>query len=80
MVKLPPLIDIFTSAHTSATHIFAVIDQRSKLDPLRGSGKIVDTMKIKGDIEFKDVSFSYPSRPDAQVIVHEVVDDKQNLW
>lgn len=69
-MKLPPFMDIFSSAHASANNIFAVIDQRSKLDPMRGSGKIVDTMKIKGDIEFKDVSFRYPSRPDAQVIVN----------
>lgn len=60
---------IFSSARGSAKTIFAVIDRQSKLDPLRGTGKSLDKSKINGNIELKDISFNYPSRPDIQVIM-----------
>lgn len=67
IVRLPPFMEIFTSARGSAKNIFALIDRQSKLDPMRGIGKILDTTKIEGNVEFKDVLFRYPSRLDVQV-------------
>lgn len=67
MARLPPFFELFASARGSAKNIFAVIDRQSKIDSMDEQGKILDSTKINGNIEFKDVSFNYPSRPDVQV-------------
>lgn len=60
-------MEIFASACGAAKSIFAVIDRKSDIDSLENDGKILDSSKIKGNIEFKDVFFRYPSRSDVQV-------------
>lgn len=49
----------------AAARVYSVVDRISPIDPLDKSGKRI---KIEGDIEFKDVQFSYPSRPDVPVL------------
>lgn len=56
-------------ARGSATAIFRVIDRMSKIDPMSGDGKIIN-YGVKGDIEFEDVGFHYPSRTDVQILNH----------
>lgn len=41
------------------------INRKSDIDPYNPNGKVLDD--IHGDIELKDVLFSYPSRPDEQI-------------
>lgn len=69
IIGLKHFNNIFASALGSAKNVFAIIDLQSKLDPMSGIGKILDTSKMKGNIEFKDIFFNYPSRPDVKVRV-----------
>lgn len=48
-------------AKHSAQNIFGIIDETSTLDVRMTSGKGIKTIE-SGKIEFKDVTFSYPSR------------------
>lgn len=65
--RLPPFMEVFASARGSAKNVFAVIDRQSKIDPLSDEGKMMSPLEISGNIEFKDVSFNYPSRSDVKV-------------
>ena len=55
-----------TKAATSAIELFQIIDRTSLIDPMSTSG--LNPEQCTGNIELKDVSFSYPSRPDSQVL------------
>ncbi|KAK8558004.1 hypothetical protein V6N13_050354 [Hibiscus sabdariffa] len=52
-------------AKISVASIFEILDQRSKTDPSQNSGKILK--RVRGDIQFKHVSFRYPSRPEIKI-------------
>lgn len=41
--------------------IFELLDRKSLIDPYNTSGKTL--MPLKGDIELRNISFTYPSRP-----------------
>jgi ATP-binding cassette subfamily B (MDR/TAP) protein 1 len=45
--------------------MFETIERKPTIDALNKSGKVLDD--IRGDIELKDVYFSYPTRPDEQI-------------
>jgi ABC-type multidrug transport system fused ATPase/permease subunit len=47
---------------------FDVIDHVPTIDPNQKSLEPLDQSMVKGLIEFKDVSFNYPSRPDLKVL------------
>lgn len=64
--KTAPFLESFALARGSATTIFNVIDRISKIDSMSDQGKVLN-FGIKGNIQFKNVFFSYPSRPDVQV-------------
>ncbi|GJM93464.1 hypothetical protein PR202_ga10022 [Eleusine coracana subsp. coracana] len=55
-----------TKAKESAASILAIIDRKSKIDSTNNEGVVLD--KVDGNIDFKHVSFKYPSRPDVQVL------------
>ncbi|XP_073138939.1 ABC transporter B family member 11-like [Henckelia pumila] len=52
-------------ANAAATSIFTFLDQQSKIDCFDNSGMTLEN--VKGDIEFHNVSFKYPCRPDFQI-------------
>ncbi|KAL6615850.1 hypothetical protein ACP70R_038120 [Stipagrostis hirtigluma subsp. patula] len=52
-------------AKDSAISIFALLDRKSKIDSGSDEGLTLD--EVKGDIDFRHVSFKYPSRPDVQI-------------
>ncbi|OVA16637.1 ABC transporter [Macleaya cordata] len=54
-----------SKAKTSTASIFAILDQKSKIDSSNDSGLTLDD--VKGEIEFQHVSFKYPIRPDVQI-------------
>ncbi|XP_078435411.1 ABC transporter B family member 11-like isoform X2 [Wolffia australiana] len=55
-----------TSKAGSATaSVFAILDRKSKIDPSDMAGKTPE--KVQGTIEFKNVCFRYPTRPDVQI-------------
>ena len=55
-----------TKAATAAAELFETIDRTSSIDPMSTSG--VQPDDCVGNIELQDVAFSYPSRPDSQVL------------
>lgn len=52
-------------AKIAAASVFALLDQKSKIDYTEESGTTLQN--VKGDIEFIHVNFKYPSRPDIQI-------------
>jgi ATP-binding cassette subfamily B (MDR/TAP) protein 1 len=61
-----PYIDCFSHARGAAALIFHIIDREPEIDVFSEEGK----KSVRGSaasIEFKDVHFSYPSRPTVNV-------------
>uniref|UniRef100_A0A0E0C6J9 MDR-like ABC transporter n=1 Tax=Oryza meridionalis TaxID=40149 RepID=A0A0E0C6J9_9ORYZ len=54
-----------TKARDSAISIFSIIDRKSRIDSSSDEGMIVEN--VTGSIDFNNVSFKYPSRPDVQI-------------
>jgi len=61
-----PQIQSITNASSAAAELFAIIDKPSMLDPLSLDGRTPDA--CVGDIEIRNLTFSYPSRPTAPVL------------
>lgn len=63
--RASPYNEAFSNARGSATGIFNYIDRVSKIDSLANQGsKLLD---VQGHISFRNVHFSYPSRPNIPV-------------
>jgi ATP-binding cassette subfamily B (MDR/TAP) protein 1 len=60
-----PYIAVISTAIGAASTLFAIIDRVPDIDPYSNAG--IKPEKIGGDIEFKDVTFSYPARSGVQV-------------
>jgi ABC-type multidrug transport system fused ATPase/permease subunit len=54
-----------TKARDSAISIFSVLDRESKIDSSSGDGMTLEN--VSGNIDFSNVSFKYPLRPDVQI-------------
>uniref|UniRef100_A0AAV1T137 ABC transporter n=1 Tax=Peronospora matthiolae TaxID=2874970 RepID=A0AAV1T137_9STRA len=52
-------------AKRSAQRVFKVIDRKPLIDATSGTGRSLD--HVNGDIEFRNVEFTYPARPDAKI-------------
>ncbi|KAJ2875388.1 hypothetical protein FB639_004004, partial [Coemansia asiatica] len=62
-----PNVSAISTAQGSAARVFAIIDRQSPIDPLdTETGKKVD--KVHGEISFRNIHFSYPSRPDVPIL------------
>jgi ATP-binding cassette subfamily B (MDR/TAP) protein 1 len=66
VLLIMPQIQAITNASSAAAELFAIIDKLSMLDPLSPEGITPDT--CVGDIEIRNLTFSYPSRPTAPVL------------
>ena len=62
-------METFTSALGSAKNVFKVIDRKPHIDSMNNEGKVFDSTEIKGNIEFNDIYFNYPSRRDVKVLI-----------
>ncbi|KAA8528153.1 hypothetical protein F0562_035596 [Nyssa sinensis] len=60
-----PCLSAFAAGQTAAFKMFMVINRKSKIDPYDTNGRVL--ADIHGDIELKDVYFSYPARPDEHI-------------
>ncbi|CAD6237270.1 unnamed protein product [Miscanthus lutarioriparius] len=54
-----------TKARDSAISIFSILDRESKIDSSSDDGMTLEN--VTGNIDFNNVSFKYPSRPDVQI-------------
>ncbi|CAH1238854.1 ABCB1 [Branchiostoma lanceolatum] len=61
-----PNIESFAKAKGSAAFVYGVIDNEPVIDSLSEEGHRPDS--LKGNIEFKDVHFTYPARKDVPVL------------
>lgn len=59
------LIPEFQKGRLALALVFNLTQLKSKIDPLSETGK---KPQITGVVEFKDVYFSYPARPDTKVL------------
>jgi ABC-type multidrug transport system fused ATPase/permease subunit len=65
----------YAKARVSANRIFAMIKRVPKIDVYSEEGE--RGMEVSGNIEVKDVRFTYPSRPDALVLKGLSIDVQQ---
>ncbi|KAG9407950.1 ABC transporter B member 10 [Aphanomyces cochlioides] len=56
------------AAKRAAAKIFSILDRKPLIDSTSEEG--VNPSSVSGRIEFKDVFFNYPSRPDVKVLRH----------
>lgn len=61
-----PNLSFLSEATIAATRIYEIIDQIPVIDSEDEKGKILPY--VRGEIEFKVVDFSYPSRPDTLIL------------
>ncbi|XP_035317261.1 ATP-binding cassette sub-family B member 5 isoform X1, partial [Cricetulus griseus] len=61
-----PHLETFTIARGAAFNIFQLIDKKPNIDNFSTTGYKPEC--IEGNIEFKNVSFSYPSRPSVKIL------------
>ncbi len=65
LANLIPNIQSFAEASGSGGCVFEIIDREWKINIFKNEGDIPSV--FTGDIEFKDVRFTYPSRTEAPV-------------
>ncbi|XP_029941978.1 bile salt export pump-like isoform X2 [Salarias fasciatus] len=61
-----PCLEAFAAGRGAATMIFETIDREPEIDCLSEAGYKLD--RVKGDIEFHNVTFHYPSRPEVKIL------------
>ncbi|KAK8693709.1 hypothetical protein V6N13_071280 [Hibiscus sabdariffa] len=60
-----PCVNAFAAGQAAAFKMFETIKRKPEIDAYDTEGKIMED--IRGDIDLKDVCFSYPARPDEQI-------------
>lgn len=66
LTQAAPNLEAVSIARSAARPIYDIIERESKINPKSTKGRKLQT--VKGDIEFVNVSFSYPSRPDIKIL------------
>ncbi|KAI9141757.1 ATP-binding cassette transporter protein [Paraphysoderma sedebokerense] len=61
-----PNFAAFFSAKVSGQRVFAIIDRQSEIDSFDESGEKPEN--VSGKIEFVDIDFAYPTRPDVPIL------------
>ncbi|CAO3626776.1 unnamed protein product [Mucor hiemalis] len=65
-LKLPQNLSAVSNARGAAFKLFAIIDRVPDINP--DDANAIVPPSIKGSIEFKNVSFKYPTRPDVLIL------------
>uniref|UniRef100_A0A3B3Y653 ATP-binding cassette, sub-family B (MDR/TAP), member 11a n=1 Tax=Poecilia mexicana TaxID=48701 RepID=A0A3B3Y653_9TELE len=61
-----PCLEAFASGRAAAKNIFETIDREPEINCFSDGGHKLD--KVKGDLEFHNITFFYPSRPDVKIL------------
>uniref|UniRef100_A0A8C3JX63 Bile salt export pump n=1 Tax=Calidris pygmaea TaxID=425635 RepID=A0A8C3JX63_9CHAR len=61
-----PCLEAFATGRGAAANIFETIDKKPVIDCMSEDGYKLD--KVRGEIEFHNVTFHYPSRPDVKIL------------
>uniref|UniRef100_A0A8V1A647 Bile salt export pump n=1 Tax=Gallus gallus TaxID=9031 RepID=A0A8V1A647_CHICK len=61
-----PCLEAFATGRGAAANIFETIDRKPTIDCMSEEGYKLD--KVRGEIEFHNVTFHYPSRPDVKIL------------
>ncbi|KAI3355787.1 hypothetical protein L3Q82_004352 [Scortum barcoo] len=61
-----PCLEAFASGRAAAKNIFETIDREPEINCFSKEGHKLE--KVKGDIEFHNVTFFYPSRPEVKIL------------
>ncbi|KAJ1660656.1 hypothetical protein IWQ61_000439 [Dispira simplex] len=61
-----PDLSAVAGAQGAAAKVFHLIERVSDIDPLAPGGKKID--QLQGRIEFRNVKFNYPTRPDVPIL------------
>ncbi|XP_011096469.1 ABC transporter B family member 9-like [Sesamum indicum] len=65
MAQMSPCLNSFSAAQAAAYEMFEAISRQSLIDPCDTSGIVLEN--LEGEIEFQDIYFRYPSRPNVQI-------------
>ncbi|XP_061547459.1 bile salt export pump [Phycodurus eques] len=71
-----PCMEAFASGRAAAKTIFETIDREAEINCFSDDGYKLD--RVKGDIEFHNVTFHYPSRPEVMILNDLSVQVKAN--
>lgn len=61
-----PILSTFAKGKIAASTLYNIIDRKPDIDVDETVGLVPE--KMQGAVEFRDVSFVYPARPDVQVL------------
>jgi ABC-type multidrug transport system fused ATPase/permease subunit len=68
---LAPNAEAINEARGAALRVFAIQDRKSAIDSLSDEGEKPAEETVKGNIEFRNVQFSYPARPDIEASIFQ---------
>lgn len=66
--QLGVLFGAFAAAQVAAFELYSIIDRVSTIDPRSEAGEKPPLDRLQGRVEFRNVTFAYPSRPDSPVL------------
>lgn len=68
LVTLAPIIGTIASGLAAASEIFTLIEDKASPIKEPGESRVLQQEEFKGDIEFRNITFQYPSRPESTVL------------